>query len=313
MVERSWVDLMRAGDFEAAWKLSDRDLVGAPGTQTAHTPRHLQRIWDGSPLSDRRVLVRCYHGLGDTLQFVRFVPRLAAIAHSVIVWTQPALLDLLDNSRAGIELLPLHDGAPPAVFDVDVELMELPHVFRITVDTIPAQVPYLRLPATPPRGAARLDRKPTVGIVWRGGGWDARRSVPFTHLAALLARKDIDLVPLQDALTPDEARCVPCWRRVAPPARLARVIGDLDLLITVDTMAAHLGGALAAPTWLLLHADPDWRWMLERNDTPWYPTMRLFRLAPGEDWPALIARLMHELDRFVAGWRSGSRGARPGR
>jgi hypothetical protein len=305
---RSWFDLMRAGDFESAWKLSDRDLGSARATQSERTPRHLQRIWDGAPLADRRVLVRCYHGLGDTLQFVRFLPRLAATARSVSLWAQPALLDLFDNLWPTVELLPLHDGVPKAAFDVDVEVMELAHVFRITPDTIPAEVPYLRVPGSPPRPGRPCSRKPTVGIVWRGGGWDMCRSVPFVNLAPLFARDDITLVPLQDALTPDEARCLPRWRRVAPPARLARVLATVDLLITVDTMAAHLAGALAVPTWLLLHADPDWRWMIDRDDTPWYPTMRLFRLCAQEEWPALVARVMQELDRLTA--RSADRSLR---
>jgi hypothetical protein len=257
------------------------------------------------------VLVRCYHGLGDTLQFVRFVPRLAGEASSVVLWTQPALIELLEGLCPAIELLPLHDGVPSTPFDVDVEIMELPHVFRTTVHTIPSAVPYLRLPARAPRDLATVPVRPSVGVVWRGGGWDARRSVPFARLAPLLARQDIELVPLQDALTADEALCLPGWRRCSPPSRLAETIVGLDLVVTVDTMAAHLAGALAAPTWLLLHHDADWRWMLDRDDTPWYPTMRLYRLREGQDWDVAIARVMRDLDAFVRCWHDGSCIRRP--
>jgi hypothetical protein len=304
MNEQSWFDLMRHGEFARAWELSDRDLCTARATQTELVPRHLQRIWDGSPLSDRRVLVRCYHGLGDTLQFVRFVPRLAEIARSVALWVQSPLMELLEGTWPDVRLERLHDGSPSTPFDVDVELMELPHVFRLSADSIPARVPYLRVPsgAADERAAART--RPHVGLVWRGGGWDGRRSIPFEQLAPLFARPDVEPLPLQDALTADEAQRLPRWRRIAPPIRLGQAIADLDLLITVDTMAAHLAGALAAPTWLLLHSDADWRWMIDRDDTPWYPTMRLFRCAAGDDWRRTIARVTRELDSFVEHWRS---------
>ena len=143
----AWVRHVRRGEFDAAWQLSDRELSQPRPVDAFTRPRHLQRIWDGRPVDGRRVLVRCYHGLGDTIQFARFLPALAARAASVVVWAQPALLPLLDTIDAPLELLPLHDGVPDVVFDVDVEIMELAWLLRATPQTLPPRTPYLRVKA----------------------------------------------------------------------------------------------------------------------------------------------------------------------
>lgn len=138
-----WIDCMRRGDFAAAWEISDAVLRSRPAEPDWSIPRHLQSIWNGAPLEGKRVLVRCYHGLGDTIQFARFVPLLNNIASEVIVWAQPPLIPLLETMRGMGRRLPLHDGRPDVEYDVDVEIMELPHVFRTTLITIPAETPYL--------------------------------------------------------------------------------------------------------------------------------------------------------------------------
>src|SRR3954452_2291314 len=127
---QSWLCAMRGGDFERAWQLSD-----AVGTARVNRqlPRHEQTIWDGTPLNDRSVLVRCYHGLGDTIQFARYLPLLRQRARKVVVWAQPTLLELLATVGGADLLLPLHNGAPGVDYDADVEIMELPQVFRTTV------------------------------------------------------------------------------------------------------------------------------------------------------------------------------------
>ena len=123
---------MRRGDFAAAWEVSDRIIAArAPGEQCWHLPRHEQWVWDGRPLADRTVLVRCYHGLGDTIQFARFLPLLASVAGETVVWAQPALLGLLARLPSVGRLLPLHDGDPNVDYDVDVEIMELAHALRV--------------------------------------------------------------------------------------------------------------------------------------------------------------------------------------
>lgn len=275
---------MRAGDFAAAWKISDAVLRERAGRSCHHLPRHEQWIWDGRPLAGKRVLVRCYHGLGDTVQFIRFLPALRAVARETIVWAQPALLPLL-RTAAGIDrLLPLHDGTPDVAHDAEIELMELPHFFRPTLATLPAAVPYLH--ATP----ARLPRTPgrkAIGLVWQAGNWDARRSVPPALLGALACVRGVEFFSLQRGasrpprLPMRDASC-------SAPEATAAVMRALDLVITVDSFPAHLAGALGVPVWTLLHATPDWRWMHRRSDTPWYPTMRLFRPPRPGDWASVI-------------------------
>src|ERR671932_14884 len=140
-----WMACMRRGAFEAAWAISDAVLRARAGVPCWHWPRHLQYIWDGTPLAGKRVLGRCYHGLGDTIQFIRYAPLIKAIAAEVIVWAQPPLLPLLEMVQGIDQLLPLHDGVPEVEYDVDVEVMELPHIFRTTPETIPLTISYLHV------------------------------------------------------------------------------------------------------------------------------------------------------------------------
>jgi hypothetical protein len=138
-----WVRHMRAGTWAGSWAVSDRVLRARAGQTCWHLPRHEQWVWDGRPLDGQRVLVRCYHGLGDTLQFVRFAEPLAAVAREVTVWVQAELVELVRTVPGVHRVLPLGDGAPPVDYDVDVEVMELPHVFRATPETLPRRIPYV--------------------------------------------------------------------------------------------------------------------------------------------------------------------------
>jgi hypothetical protein len=272
-----WVTLMRSGQFEAAWRLSDRDLHSRRLVDTRTQPRHLQNIWDGSSIEDRRVLVRCYHGLGDTLQFARYLPHVRAVSRDVTVWTPRPLIPLLRRSVPGIRFTALHDGAPDTDYEVDVEIMELAHIFRTTVDTIPADVPYLDVPRS-----SRSRGRRRIGVVWRSGDWDNGRSIPFDLVETfLLQRTDVTVVPLQASLSTREQHGFTTVVPVASIDTLAREVVNCDLVISVDTMAAHLAGALAVPTWTLLKFSADWRWLLDRADSPWYPSMRLYR----QPWP----------------------------
>jgi hypothetical protein len=287
-----WMLLMRRGDWEAAWRLSDAALAARRGARDWTQPRHLQHVWDGSPLAGRRVLVRCYHGLGDTLQFIRLVPMLQAIAREVIVWAQPALIPLLATMRPAPRLLPLHDGTPEAAYDTDIEIVELAHALRITPATLPACVPYLH----PPTARRRADAGFAIGLVWRAGEWDDRRSVPLALLRPLAALPGVALHVLQHgpglAERPEGFGIKAGKDDVLTTASRMRA---LDLVVSVDTMAAHLAGALGVPTCLLLPWDADWRWMEGRDDSPWYPTLRLFRQARAGDWREPVARLLATL------------------
>ena len=301
---------MRAGDWAAAWQVSDAVLQARAGGRDRDPPRHLQAVWDGTPLAGRRVLVRCYHGLGDTLQFIRFVPAVSAIAAAVTVWVQPALIPLLSGMEGLGRLLPLHEGTPEVAYDVDVEIMELAHVFRATPETLPGRVPYLRAGPAPRRGDVLA-----VGLVWRAGDWDPRRSVPPAMLRPLAAIPGVTLHPLQRGPGLAEA---PAW--LGTPAggdavlETARAMEAMDLVISVDSMPAHLAGALGRPVWTLLPEPADWRWMEGRADSPWYPSMRLFRQPAPGDWPTVVAQVAAALRALAAGGatRSSPRGVRTG-
>jgi hypothetical protein len=297
-----WMRAMRRGEWESAWRISDQILVQRRGLEPRdrHTgqwlPRHLQWVWNGAPFAGERVLVRCYHGLGDTIQFARFVSLLKPAATHVTVLGQAQLLPLL-QTVAGIDaVLQLDEGAYEAQGEVEIEVMELPHVLRTTLSTLPADVPYIRVKLKPEPGARRT--RPRVGLVWQSGSWDAARSVAPTLMEQLTALPGIDFRILQ------RGPGLASWRGLAGDIPVIRdILGEaaellsLDLLICVDTLSAHLAGALGVPTWLLLPMQADWRWMENREDTPWYPTMRLFRQNRHGDWQSVITRVAQELGR----------------
>jgi hypothetical protein len=293
-----WLHYMRRGNFAAAWQYSDLALAARAGQPCWHWPRHLQYVWAGRPLAGQRVLVRCYHGLGDTIQFVRYMPLLKTLAAEVIVWAQAELLPLLRTVTGIDQLLPLHDGTPEVAYDVDVEIMELPHFFRTTLATIPADIPYLHVP---PKRLLADSEQLAVGLVWKAGNWDARRSIPFALLESLAAVPGVQLYILQADATASG------WREGVGTNlgefdlhEYARIIKGLDLLITVDSMPAHLAGALGVPVWTLLQAEADWRWLTQRDDSPWYPTMRLFRQEAAGDWAGVVARVQAALQQLVS-------------
>lgn len=286
---------MLRGDFARAWSISDQVLCERLAREQSclHWPRHLQFIWRGASLRDRRVLVRCYHGLGDTIQFIRLLALLRAEAQHTIVWVQPLLLELL-QSVAGIDtLLPLHDGAPRCAYDLDIELMELLHYFRLTTATIPTRVPYL-LESLPRRRFEPLDEL-HVGLAWRSGTWDHQRSLEHDQAALLGRVRGVRWYSLQyDSADPP----VPATRLVDKDIALtARRMLSLDLVLSVDTYIAHLAGALALPVWIMLPYECDWRWMSAGERTPWYPTMRLFRQPRPGDWRSVMRAVYDRLAR----------------
>lgn len=288
----AWMRHMRRGDFAAAWEVSDAVLASRAGVPCWHLPRHEQYVWDGTPLDGRRVLVRCYHGLGDTLQFIRYAPLLRSIAAETTFWAQPALIPLLRTAPGIGRLEPLHDGAYEGEYDVDVEIMELSHVFRSTPDTLPADTPYLHVdPAPLPR-----DGRLAVGLAWRAGDWDERRSIPIDLLRPLAEIPGVAIHVLQRGSALHERPAdFGTDSGSDDPLEAARVMRALDLVVTVDSMPAHLAGALGVPVWTLLHAEPDWRWMDDREDSPWYPTMRMIRQPRAGDWESVIARVVREI------------------
>jgi len=287
---REWIRRFKRGDLEGAWALTDRIRARSGPWQDSDTPRHLQQVWNGSDMRDRRILIRCYHGLGDTIQFIRYAPLVQSLARELIVWAQPALLPLLRSTPDIGQLLPLHDGSPEVEYDVDIEIMELPYAFRTTISTIPNEVPYLTVePAVLP------GRRPRVGLVWRAGEWDQRRSMSFHTLATLFEIERVSWYGLQADARPDEVHPKLHSLVLGGVMRTAQVMRGLDLVISIDSMTAHLAGALGIPVWTLLAHDADWRWMQDRNSSPWYPTMRLFRQPVPGDWPGVMTQVRRRL------------------
>jgi hypothetical protein len=288
-----WDALMRAGQFEAAWRVSDWSLQHARQPQSAAVPRHLQTIWDGTPLHGRRVLVRCYHGLGDTLQFLRYVPMVQRIASHTTVWIQRTLIDLVRPALPGVRLVPVTDGQPAVTFDVDVEVMELAHVFRSTPETLPP-------PLFHPRHRHRRNGYPCiVGVRWTAGEWDRERGLIFEQIQPWLGVRGIRLTALEEHLRPHEQ----AYFDERPPATirsLAARIDRCDLVIAVDGMPAHLAGSLSVPTWILLKREADWRWLTDRTDSPWYPSMRVYRQRSPGAWLPTIERVRDDLAAMSA-------------
>lgn len=291
---RDWIDAMRAGDFELAWAINDRDLAMLARSPKHTGPRHLQRIWRGEDLTDKKVLVRCYHGLGDTIQFLRFLQPLRDLARSVTVWCQGELLPIVERAAGVDRAVALHDGAPDVDFDVDIEIMEVPHAIRARREHVEMRAPYVTLvqesqPKLPRCGGL------AVGLVWEVGNWDKRRSIP-APLLRHLAGRGVSLYSLQRGSGTEGVFEIGA-RDVSTPdiVALAQLIRHLDLVVCVDTMVAHLAGALGCEAWVLLHADCDWRWPSAGSHSFWYPSLRLFHQQTGGDWQAVIAEVRDAL------------------
>lgn len=281
-----WICHMLLGNFEAAWVESD--VIALRGNPDPN------RFWDGQSVAGRRVLIRCLHGLGDSLQYIRYLPLVREVAKSVAVEAQPALKGLFTECRIADEIITW--GDPEPLWDQQIEIVELPRIFRTTVATIPSQTPYLNVNAPARLNGARR----RVGLLWASSDYNPARSIPFGLLAKVCGVCDADFFSFQP--DPRRADLADCDLRVhdvfAPSGCILETacrLRSMDLLITVDTMLAHLAGALGIPTWTLLPFEADWRWMLHRRDSPWYPTMRLFRQPSPGGWDAVVSDLSREI------------------
>jgi Tfp pilus assembly protein PilF len=291
-----------------------------------HTPamsaHRLQgRRWRGAKLGERiegrRILLYEEGGFGDTLQFIRYVPQVAALGAQVIVRVQPELQRLLQRSFPGITIVTTNDTLPD--HDVQSPLLSLPRCFGTSVESVPADLPYLQTNQQASASwRARLDHafgkhKLRVGLVWSGAprlgmaqmrAMDSRRSMPAAKLAPLACVPGIAWVSLQ--YPPPEPGQQPPLPGVFDPMPeiadfddTASLVEALDLVIAVDTSTAHLAGALGKPVWLLSRFDACWRWIAGRTDSPWYPTMRIYRQPRPGDWETVLTQVTEAL-RLVA-------------
>ena len=283
----AWTAAMRGERYEEAWGLAAATLAERdPATRDDPSlPYHQRWVWDGRPFDGRDVLVRCYHGLGDTLQNLRFLPLLASRARSVSVEIQPSLLGLAATMDADLRLTPFDPAHPLPQAEVDIGITELDFALRATPDS--AAPPYLTAqPAELPQG--------TIGLCHAGGDWDPERSLPRELLAPLCRlAPSVTLVPQPTTL--DVLNPQGCSLDMAETASL---VAGVDLVITIDTMIAHLAGALEKSVWLLLKAEPDWRWSPDAERSAWYPSMRLYAQPSPGDWAAVLSRVEHDLAAF---------------
>jgi len=293
---------LREGWAEYRW----RWLTSAMAT--SRPPARPEPEWRGEPLAGRSILLASEQGFGDSIQFLRYVPRVAAAAGRVLLQAPGPLHTLLTALPANCQVVHPSD---PVRADVQCALMDLPDVFGTTLEDIPGPVPYLHAaPARVAEWTARVrdgSRRRHVGLAWSGNPaqtTDRKRSIPLELFGPLL-QADARFVSVQPQVRASDEPAARALPLLVEPARGLRDFADtaallqsLDLVITVCTSVAHLAGALGRPVWILLHHSADWRWLEQREDSPWYPTARLFRQERPGDWAGVLARVQRELQQL---------------
>jgi Flp pilus assembly protein TadD len=324
----AWVNLavlaLLQGDFTRGWELYEWRWR-ADDEISVHQSFD-QPVWDGTPLNGRTIFLHFEQGLGDTIQFVRFAPLVQERGGTVVLELPHALAPLLQGCAGVDRIVPVGTELPR--FDTHAPLMSLPRILGTTLETIPATIPYVT--AEPTRVAAwrdQLDRLPglKVGIVWQGNpllGNDRIRSVPLARFAPLAHVDGVQLIALQKNAGREQLpafaaeHAIIDWggrldETTGSMVDAAAVLMGVDLFISIDTALAHLAGALGRPVWVALAFAADWRWQLDRDDSPWYPTMRLFRQTQPGDWEGVFVRIAQQLAEVVA--RPGLLGRAPRR
>jgi Flp pilus assembly protein TadD len=292
------------GDLERGW----REYEWRWECKDFGTPPFVEPRWDGSPLEGRTILLFGEQGLGDMLQFIRYVPMVAAQGGRVLLYTAQALVDLFAGCEGITRIIP--DGSPIPPFDVQAPIMSLPAIFNTTLATIPAEVPYIRVATERYEywkqqlsGISEFK----VGVAWQGNPKhksDRLRSVRLAQLAPLASIPGVRLISLQKGAgteqLPHASFPVMDLCSTLGFVDTAAVMRNLDLVVCIDSAMAHLAGSLAVPVWVALSPQPDFRWLLEREDTPWYPTMRLFRQDREGGWQPVFERMGRELGKILA-------------
>lgn len=305
----------------ARWNLALLDLLegdytrGLPGLELRWEEPDLncarrsftQPQWDGSPIEGQVLLLHTEQGLGDSIQFVRYAKVIREYAGFIILECETPLVRLFAGV-AGIDQI-VARGEPLPAFDTHAPLMSLPLLCRTTATSIPREVPYIRMqPARKVSEGPRL----RIGIVWSGSPAqhnNIARSIPLTALLPVLSLQECEFMSLQQGEAVEELsklppeigeRIVDRGSSFSDLADTAEAIVQLDGVIAVDTSVAHLAGALGIPVWVLLSCVPDWRWMVNRSDSPWYPTARLFRQPRPGDWAAAVSLLKDQIVKVLA-------------
>lgn len=290
-------------EFEWRWRVPGAQAHGVGG------PR-----WCGEPLGGRTLLVHDEGGFGDTLQFVRYVPLLLERGARVVLQVQPPLLRLMSRSFPGADaILARGDVLPP--YDLHCPMISLAQAFATTLETVPASSSYL---VPDPTGVAAWQARLAtsghglrVGLVWAGASrpgeaqvhtMDRRRSMPLSQLAPLADVKGVQFISLQlgaPAIPPPRLMLGDPMAEMRDFDDTASLVANLDLVIAVDTAVAHLAGALGRPVWVMSRFDACWRWLAHRSDSPWYPTLKLYRQQNPGDWGSVVAAVARDLEAAV--------------
>lgn len=305
--------LLTMGRWEEGWREYEaRWTVEAMGDPAPALP---QPRWTGQKLNGETVLLYAEQGFGDVLQFCRYAP-LVAEAGGRVVLVVPKALERVMHTLQGVDRLLTEEDVEVPPFDYHCPLMSLPFAFGTTPETVPAPASYLSADPGPWADILGAMDGLRIGLVWAGkarmeqphaAAIDRRRSMRLDDLAPLLTVPGCSFVSLQlgppaRQLAPYAGRVLDVSHRLRDWADTADLIAGLDLVITVDTAVAHLAGALGRPVWMLSRFDACWRWLRDREDTPWYPTMRIFRQERRGDWPEVVARVRGGLDQIAPDW-----------
>lgn len=299
--------LLLRGDFAAGW-LEHESRWNIPGWGLQR-PNFPVPMWDGSDLKGRRILIYAEQGLGDAIMFVRYAALVAARGAAKVIVACPPPLKRLFAALPSVDAV-ITDGDPMPQFDVHCPLMTLPLVFNTTLETIPAPARYLNAdPALAWQWKERIETEAVsgrkVGLVWAGRPQylrDRARSMALSVLEPLAGIPDVHYFSLQKGQAAEQSASPPSgmkwtdWTsRLNDFADTAALVENLDLVIAVDTSVAHLAAAMGKPAWLLLPFVPDWRWLLSRPDSSWYPTVQLFRQSKAGDWTTVIHQVADSL------------------
>lgn len=301
---------LRWGDFAVGWK--GYEWRWRKADWAARRREFAAPLWFGQDsIESRTILLHAEQGYGDALQFVRYAPLVARRGANVVLECAPDLLRLL-QSVEGVAQVVARDSPLPA-FDFHCPLMSLPLAFDTRIQTVPNAVPYLDPPAEAlTKWMNRLSQipAPRIGLAWAGSPEhqnNSNRSIPLRDLRPLFSTPGANFISLQKFAAAEEVALLAEFQNVIHVgdalgdfADTAAIVASLDLVISVDSAIAHLAGALALPVWILLPYSPDFRWLLEREDSPWYPTARLFRQTQRGNWPSVIERVRQDLaSRFL--------------
>ena len=291
------IALLLIGDYPRGWEEFEWRLQPPDLNRTSRIFHHFP-VWRGEALNGRTILIHLEQGFGDAFQFARFIPLVAARGGRVLIECRPEIKRLLER-MPGVATI-VEQGEPMPMFDLQCPLLSLPRALGITLETIPCDVPYL----SPPDDrvsvwSAKLahTRGMKIGLAWSGSPTNTRnhvRSCPVEQLAPLLEVSDVSLLSLQKG-SPAPPGVIDLTAGLTDWADTAALIASLDLVVTVDTGVAHLAGALGKPVWTMLSTAADWRYLCARDDSPWYPTMRLFRQQQPGDWSGVVLQIVEEL------------------